>query len=156
MLAFLKRDLRTVVVAVTASLVTAVVTALAITAVGPANAHGDAHAQFAHNAGKLGGAKRKAFVKSESVLWAAVEADGDLVRDKGVAEVNNSDEGAYYIEFNRNVLNCVWQATMAAPDLNFGFIEVEESEVDAKTLLVATQAPDESFTDKPFHILVTC
>ena len=160
MLAFLKSDMKTVVVAVTASLVTATVTTLVLGSVEIADAHGDAHAQYAHNAGKLQGSAPRAFVKENSVLWATVTQEGTLISGDGAVSaerLTDSADGRYHVRFNRDVRECAWQATIASNETWVGFIEVEPGtnhEVD--TLFVGTRNSDGNNGNLPFHLLVTC
>jgi hypothetical protein len=87
-------------------------------------------------------------------LRAVVEADGDLVRGKGVTlarKNNTSTPGIYQVFFNRNVSNCAYVATTA--DGFAGDTGVEEDFSNSVKVYTNDVATAE---DLPFHLVVTC
>lgn len=48
--------------------------------------------------------------------WAAVRADGTLLRAKGVSKVTPGSTGTYTIKFDRNVRKCAYFAQIANPE----------------------------------------
>src|SRR5215210_6658080 len=62
--------------------------------------------------------------KELKTLWAVVDADGTLVRGKGVTGNNKLGTGTYGFFFNRNVEGCAWVATLRegnAGEISVGF-----------------------------------
>ncbi len=51
-------------------------------------------------------------------LWAAVDATGTLIRNKGASSTQKLGTGDYLIIFNQDVTNCVYQATIGGPTTN--------------------------------------
>lgn len=101
-------------------------------------------------------------------LWAAVEADGNLLRDDGAtaaACVNNPCEGFYGVTFERNVDRCAWQATPGSVDGNLNnqprMIAVAQNLTGSffenkNQVLVSTFLPNGTDTNQGFVLTVFC
>lgn len=101
-------------------------------------------------------------------LWAAVEADGNLLHGDGAAAaacVNDPCAGFYGVTFDRNVDGCAWQATQGSVDgdlliqprmigvsqnLTGGFFN-EKNQV-----LVSTFLPNGTGVNQGFFLAVFC
>lgn len=93
-------------------------------------------------------------------LWAAVGADGALVRGSGVASAARLDAGVYEVVFAADVRNCVYAATIASADLPAatlrGQVAVIGSASSERGLRVETQTSSGTNIDRPFHLAVLC
>jgi predicted ATPase len=94
-----------------------------------------------------------------TTLWAVVNADGTLDRDKGVTASNRVDTGDYRVTFNRDVSGCAYSATLG--NVQSGEISVFEkiSDPNATTprqIAVATRDSAGILQDRPFQLVVRC
>lgn len=89
-------------------------------------------------------------------LWAVVDADGTIVRSKGVvlSKSGNVGTGAYGIFFNRNVSGCTYTATIGA-NLH-GMISAFSVAGAPRAVEVRTHDKDGGPSNRPFNLLVNC
>lgn len=95
-----------------------------------------------------------------TTLWAVVDADGNLVRGKGVVKSEKLATGFYRLTFNRNVRGCAYIASVgwifsgeigaSGPDPGVP-LELQRTQV-----WVQTRASGAMAADIPFHLLVKC
>lgn len=78
---------------------------------GPAGPAGPAGAAGA--AGPAGPAGPKG--DSATALWASVDQNGTLVRNKGAASAQKNGTGSYQVVFSQDVTGCIYQATLGGP-----------------------------------------
>jgi len=91
--------------------------------------------------------------------WAVVGANGALARSSGGITSQRTGEGAYRVDFNRNVGQCAWTATLvvsSATDL--GDIGAAIDPVDSERLVVFTtdNANPPVAADRAFNLQLTC
>jgi hypothetical protein len=91
-------------------------------------------------------------------LWAVVNANGTIARQKGVVSASHVDNGRYRVQFNQTISACAWLATIgsAAEGTSFGFIEVELSSGSTNTVVIGTQNTNGNFADRGFHLAIFC
>jgi hypothetical protein len=94
-----------------------------------------------------------------TALWAVVDQNGTLIRNKGVASAQRIGTGDYQVIFNQDVTACSYQATVGGagttPDL--GQADVSQrinvaAGVEVRTLNTTGTA----FADHTFHLAVFC
>jgi hypothetical protein len=90
--------------------------------------------------------------KELKTLWAVVDAEGNLVRNKGATSAVRSFEGAYEVSFNRNVSNCAYTATTADEVVALTGVDEGSNSRSVAVYIASLQAQ----TDAPFHLQVTC
>jgi hypothetical protein len=95
---------------------------------------------------------------SSSGLWAAVNPIGTLARGAGVLSVTHTVTGIYRVQFNRNITQCAWLATIgsAASVTTFGFVETELSSGTTDTVHVGTRDTNAVPADRGFILSVLC
>jgi hypothetical protein len=115
---------------------------------GPPGAPGNAGVAGARGpTGPAGGAS--------SSLWAVVNLDGSLARGSGVVTVTHTaGTGIYKVQFNRNITQCAWLATIRTA--SFGFIETELSTGTTDSVRVETRDTTPAVADRAFHLGVLC
>lgn len=91
---------------------------------------------------------------SSAGLWAVVNADGSLARGSGVVSVTRTGSGVYKVQFNRDITQCAWLATIRTA--SFGFVETELAGGTTTTVLVQTRDTENMPTDRAFHLGVLC
>ena len=87
-------------------------------------------------------------------LWAVVEADGTLVRSKGVTDHSKIDTGRYEIDFNRDISNCAYTVTLWQG--TFGPTTTQEGFGGPRSTDVITGNSAGSANDEPFQLVVNC
>jgi len=93
---------------------------------------------------------------SSAGSWAVVNADGSLARGSGVVSVGHvAASGVYKVQFNHNITQCAWLATIRGA--SFGFIETELATATTDSVHVETRDPfTVNPTDRAFHLAVVC
>ena len=109
--------------------------------------------------GAVTDAKLASSVTSRLASWAVVGANGALARSSGGITSQRTGEGAYRVDFNRNVGQCAWTATLvvsSAADL--GDIGAAIDPVDSERLVVFTMdnASPPVAADRAFNLQLTC
>jgi hypothetical protein len=95
-----------------------------------------------------------------SLLWAVVDGDGRLARDKGARDANRLSPGRYEVLFNQNVRNCAYVASIglsahqgvASP----GQISTSGRFGARNGVFVATQNSSGADASRSFHLAVFC
>lgn len=118
---------------------------------GPAGPAGPAGA-----AGAAGAAGPKG--DSATALWASVDSNGTLIRNKGAASSLKTATGQYQVIFNQDVTGCVYQATLGGPTtgLTSGEISAGQKATIAAGVSVLTLSSAGALTDKNFFLAVFC
>jgi hypothetical protein len=96
---------------------------------------------------------------SSSGLWAVVNPVGSLARGAGVVSVvHAAGTGIYRVQFNRNITQCAWLATIgsATSVTTYGFIETELASSTTDTVHVGTRDMNAAVADRGFHLAVSC
>ena len=104
------------------------------------------------------------YVNERELLWAVVNADPTtptIARGSGVTSVTKSGAGNYVVAFNRNVRQCVYNATIGIPGASGtespGFITVVAAAVNVNAVFVTTDdITGASVDDRSFHMIVDC
>jgi hypothetical protein len=94
-----------------------------------------------------------------TALWASVDANGTLVRNKGAASAQKNDIGSYQVVFNQNVTGCSYVATPGGPGTGASFAHITAGQLPnvAAGIRVFTAAPyAATFVDTPFFLAVFC
>lgn len=91
------------------------------------------------------------------VMWAMVDASGQLVRGSGVVSSKKMSTGAYQVFFEQDVEECAHVAQItyfSAP----GEIYTHPNAVDPDSVILFTYdtAQTRRDADKTFHLVVTC
>jgi hypothetical protein len=119
---------------------------------GPAGAAGPAGpAGAAGPAGPAGAAATS--------LWAVVDQNGTLIRNKGVASAQKIGTGDYQVVFNQDVTGCSYQATVGSPGTTqaVGYAAVlQRINVAAGVEIRTVNSTASAFADQPFHLAVFC
>ena len=92
-------------------------------------------------------------------LWAVVNPDGTIARKSaGVLGISHTVTGAYRVQFNKDISQCAWLATIgsATTVTSFGFIEVELSANTKDTVHVETRDSNGNIANRGFHLAVFC
>jgi hypothetical protein len=100
---------------------------------------------------------------ASNVLWAVVSnpsgvGNASLVRSSQPAPTVTESTGVI-VQFNRNISNCVWNATRGATGEGVetaGFVEVGGADGNANAIDVRTRESNGSITDGNFHLVVIC
>ena len=93
-----------------------------------------------------------------ALMAAAVNADGTLARNTGATNVIKLGVGTYEVEFDRNVTQCFYTATVgpAGGGSALGEVNVAPRGGNANAIFVDTNASDGTGADKPFFLIVFC
>ena len=99
--------------------------------------------------------------KSVGQLWAVVNADGSLARDRGAKSAASLGvDGQYEVVFNRNVSACSYIATLgdaAASTGAEGVVTVAPREGKTNAVFVQTfDVLTSTEADLPFHVAIFC
>ena len=95
-------------------------------------------------------------------LWAVVDQNGTLIRNKGVAsaqKIGGVGTGDYQVVFNQDVTGCSYQATIGPPGnapVTVGQADVLQRVNVAAGVEVRTLNPAGTAQDLPFHLAVFC
>jgi hypothetical protein len=98
---------------------------------------------------------REAEARPLKTLWAVVNADGTLVRGKGVVNVFKGDLANYEITFNRDVSTCAKTATINGYFSPPGEIFVK-GQASNRVILVSTYNHDGNSANRGFSLVVNC
>ena len=96
---------------------------------------------------------------SATALWAVVDQNGTLIRNKGVASAQKLGTGDYQVVFNQDVTGCSYQATVGSPGTiqAVGYAAVlQRINVAAGVEIRTVNATATAFADQPFHLAVFC
>jgi hypothetical protein len=104
------------------------------------------------------------YVNEKELLWAVVGSDvttPTIARGNGAVSVTKSGTGNYVVAFNRNVRQCVYNATIGLPGASGtespGFITVVGAAVNVNAVFVTTDdIAGASVDDRDFHLIVDC
>lgn len=104
------------------------------------------------------------YVNESELMWAVVNAHPDsptIARGSGVTSVTKSGAGNYIVAFNRNVRQCVYNATIgisgAAGAESPGFVTVVGAALNVNAVFVTTDdTAGASVDDRSFHLIVDC
>jgi hypothetical protein len=118
---------------------------------GPAGPAGPAGAAGA--AGPTGPAGAAA-----TALWASVDVNGTLVRNKGAASAQRNNTGQYQVVFSQDVTGCIYQATLGGPTTGLGFGEITASQLPAVNagVRVFTDSSAGAPQNSAFFVAVFC
>jgi hypothetical protein len=92
-------------------------------------------------------------------LWAVVQADGTLVRGRGVVSASTPFTGIYNIIFDQNVEECSFAAMLARPaDAETGPGEIDAAMLfsDPNGVYLRTHNSSGTNTAYDFHLALTC
>ncbi len=93
------------------------------------------------------------------VLFAQVNADGTLANSSGAVSVEALQFARYAVDFNRNVTNCAFTATIADPDDGLegpGQIDVADLQGNADAVFVRTSNSSGTSFPSSFNLIVVC
>ena len=121
---------------------------------GPAGPAGPAGSQGP--AGPAGASGPKG--DSATALWASVDNNGTLVRNKGAASALRTGTGQYQVVFNQDVTGCVYVATLGGPTTNTtsGEVSTAQKSAIAAGVLVQTYNSAGAASDRNFFLAVFC
>jgi len=105
---------------------------------------------------KLDGLDGSAFLQNTQLGWAIVLANGTLVRGVNTTSAANlGSPGNYEVVFNRDVSQCMYQATISDSALG-AEIGAQPRTGNANAVFVTTWLSNGNPADKPFHLFVIC
>ena len=119
---------------------------------GPAGPAGPAGAAGA--AGPAGPAGAAA-----TALWASVDSNGTLIRNKGAASALRLNTGQYQVVFNQDVTNCVYLATAGGPGTtlsHFGATTAQRANVAAGVEVHTFNTNTITDANSAFFVAVFC
>lgn len=94
---------------------------------------------------------------SATALWASVDDNGVLVRNKGAVSSRKLATGMYQVIFNQNVTGCIYQATLGGPTGTLWLGDVTAAQLDnvpaGVTVLTLLQ---DRVEDRAFFLAVFC
>jgi hypothetical protein len=95
---------------------------------------------------------------SGSSLWAVINPNGTIARNKGVLSESHTATGTYRVQFNTNISACAWLATIGSATnvTSFGFIETELSTGTTDTVHVEVRDVNGVAADRGFHLAAFC
>jgi hypothetical protein len=102
----------------------------------------------------------QAAVTRQTLLWAVVNSDGSLARDKGARDANRIATGQYEVLFDQRVSNCAYVASIGI-DTSQGSATPGEISTAARSgarngVFVATQNSSGADASRSFHLAVFC
>ena len=85
-----------------------------------------------------------------TALWASVDQNGTLVRNRGATSSQRNGTGSYQVIFNQNVTGCVYLATLGGPAITlpaFTAVHIKVGQLPAVPagVQVFTEAGDSAF-----------
>ncbi len=124
---------------------------------GPAGAAGPAGPAGAAGAAGPAGPAGPAGTAA-TALWASVDTNGTLVRNKSVASALKIGTGQYQVVFNQDVTGCVYLATLGGPTTgaNTGQVSAAQRTAIAAAVFVLTQDSNGNPADRNFFLAVFC
>jgi hypothetical protein len=114
------------------------------------------------NTGRQGQSARtvSATTTLPTVLWAVVNSDGTLARQKHAVAAKHLGLGTYEVVFTRKILNCSYQATIGLSGtsgaLNNGQVTVVGRAGNATAVFIRTADGTGATSDLGFHLTVNC
>lgn len=94
-----------------------------------------------------------------TALWASVDQNGTLVRNRGAASAQRNAVGTYQVVFNQDVTGCIYQATPGGPTTGLSSAHITVSQLPAVSagVRVATFNPTVTAAqDSSFFLAVFC
>jgi hypothetical protein len=94
-----------------------------------------------------------------TALWAVVDQNGTLVRNKGAASAQKNAVGQYQVIFSQDVTGCSYQLTPGGPGTGISWGEVSASQlpnVAAGVRVFILNTAGTAFQDTPFYLAVFC
>jgi hypothetical protein len=93
-----------------------------------------------------------------TALWASLDQNGTLVRNKGAASAQKTATGTYQVVFNQDVTGCIYQATLGGPTTGLVAGQITAAQLPAVNagVRITTQDSAGAVTDKPFFVAVFC
>ncbi len=93
--------------------------------------------------------------------WAVVDATPSVVRSgQGNTSAGNNGVGATTVDFDRNITDCAFEATIGQPGFegigDRGFINVTGAAGTTDSVFVVTESSAPAPADLPFHLAVHC
>jgi hypothetical protein len=91
------------------------------------------------------------------VLWAVVDADGTLLRSRGVTSVrpgNRYPYADYIVVFAQDISECSYSATIEGP--SGGFIEMTTVPAEPQSLEIVTANKINALDPLRFHVQAFC
>jgi hypothetical protein len=117
------------------------------------------------NADEVDGQSADEIAAAAKPLFAAVNADGTVAGNRGLAQANavtKTGSGAYTVTFASSVASCAWSATQTTTT-NAGAAAVAPVTGNANALQVVTRSGGGADgteatapADRPFHLVVNC
>jgi hypothetical protein len=92
-------------------------------------------------------------------LWASVDQNGTLVRNKGATAAQRNGTGSYQVIFNQDVTGCVYLSQPGGPTTGNSFAESSAAQlpnIPAGVRVLITNASATAFADAPFFVAVFC
>jgi len=93
-----------------------------------------------------------------TALWASIDNNGTLVRNKGATSAQKNSTGLYQVVFNQDVTGCSYQATLGGPTTTLFQGQVTASQLPAVNggVRVLTQNSAGTPADASFFVAVFC
>jgi hypothetical protein len=95
-----------------------------------------------------------------TALWASVDQNGTLVRNKGAASAQRTGTGTYQVIFNQDVTGCIYLASLGGPGQNvlpiLGEVSAAQLPNVAAGVRVSTATSAGALVDRPFFVAVFC
>jgi hypothetical protein len=100
-----------------------------------------------------------AAVVAEGLRHAVISNVGGTVRGRGVASSALAGDGQYQVVFDRDVRNCVYNATLgdeSAAGAGNGQISVTSAAANVNGVRVVTRNSNGANENRSFHLIVSC
>jgi hypothetical protein len=100
-----------------------------------------------------------AAVVAEGLRHAVISNVGGTVRGRGVASSAQTGDGQYQVVFDRDVRNCVYNATLgdeSAAGAGNGQISVTSAAANVNGVRVVTRNSNGANENRSFHLIVSC
>ena len=100
-----------------------------------------------------------AAVVAEGLRHAVISNVGGAVRARGVTSSAQTGDGQYQVVFDRDVRNCVYNATLgdeSAAGAGNGQISVTSSAANVNAVRVVTRNSNGANENRSFHLIVSC
>jgi hypothetical protein len=110
------------------------------------------------NADRVDGKSATEIVAAAKPLFAAVNADGSVAGNNGLAQANavtKTGTGAYTVTFASDVSKCAYSATETTTT-DAGAAAVQPVTGTVAAINVVTHAAAGTAADRPFHLVVNC
>ena len=96
---------------------------------------------------------------SAAALWASVDQNGTLVRNKGATSAQKNATGSFQVIFNQDVTGCSYQATAGGPTTGLSFADIAVGQlpaVNGGVRLSIANIQGTALVDVPFFVAVFC